>query len=551
MKPSTLQSSSARPTPAPGSYTVLLPIIGAVFVAYLVIGLALPILPLHVHERLGFGPFVVGVVAGSQFAAALISRMSAGRYTDTRGPKRAIVIGLLTASGAGLFYLLSLRFVSDPASSVWVLLVGRALLGVADSLILTGAQGWGLALLGTNNTGKAMSCFGTALNAAFAIGAPVGTLAYSKFGFAAVALATILIPAAALVLVAPLRSATPRARAPAGFRQVVAAVWIPGAALALSSVGLSAITTFIGLLFSARGWGSAWLAFSAVSIAFIAGRVLFGHLPDKLGGVRVALVCILVEALGQALIWIAPSSELALLGVTVTGLGYSLVYPGLGVEAVRAAPLQSHALAMGAYTAFLDLSLGFSGPVLGVVASGSNIADIYLVSTFTLLCSAALAMQLLLATSRRSASSFFRDAGSPLHKKMNTRPELGHTSEDAVVRRLVVVLLECGKPSLDVQRQRLDRADVAVVRSGEGVDGRHSSLRLLLGPRPSQPRWRSLARGAIGPQPSCPRRQRRAATSLPAFLSPTRNAATSRQQKKAGAAVAGRRSRPWPALGPD
>src|SRR4051812_50000216 len=52
----------------------LLPIMAVVFVAYLVIGLALPVLPLHVHQGLGLGTFVVGLVSGSQFAAALLTR---------------------------------------------------------------------------------------------------------------------------------------------------------------------------------------------------------------------------------------------------------------------------------------------------------------------------------------------------------------------------------------------------------------------------------------------------------------------------------------------
>src|SRR5207249_2117284 len=74
--------------------------------------------------------------------------------------------------------------------------------------------------------------------------------------------------------------------------------------------------------------------------------------------------------------------------------------------------------------------------------------------------------------------------------------EFGGTGEDAIVGRLVVVLLGWGEPRLDVERQRLDRADVAVVRSGEGADGSHGNLRWLLGPRPSRPRWRSLAPGS-------------------------------------------------------
>ena len=69
------------------------PVIGAVFVAFLVIGMALPVLPLHVHQGLGFGAFLVGLVAGSQFMAAILSRVWAGRQSDTRGPKTAVIIG--------------------------------------------------------------------------------------------------------------------------------------------------------------------------------------------------------------------------------------------------------------------------------------------------------------------------------------------------------------------------------------------------------------------------------------------------------------------------
>ena len=60
------------------SGAALLPIMAAVFVAFIVIGLAIPVLPLHVHQGLGLGTFLVGLVAGSQFAAAIVSRVWAG-----------------------------------------------------------------------------------------------------------------------------------------------------------------------------------------------------------------------------------------------------------------------------------------------------------------------------------------------------------------------------------------------------------------------------------------------------------------------------------------
>src|SRR5918911_2949206 len=370
----------------------LLPIIGVVLVAYLVIGLAMPVLPLHVHEGLRLSTFVVGLVAGSQFAAALLSRPWAGVYADSRGAKRAVVMGLVIAIASGLFYLLSLRFVGTPASSVTVLLLGRVLLGVAESFIITGALSWGLALAGPENTGKVMSWVGTALYPAYAVGAPAGTELYASHGFAAIALAATTIPLAALLFVTPLRaSSQPTAARRPAFTKVVGAVWMPGLGVAISGVGFGAITTFIVLLFAQHGWGQAWLALTLLSLAFIVGRVFFGHLPDRVGGAKVALVCVLIEAAGQALIWLAPSSALALAGVTLTGFGYSLVYPGFGVEAIRRAPAESRGFAMGAYTAFLDLALGVANPALGLVASGFGVRTVFLVSALVVLCSAVVA----------------------------------------------------------------------------------------------------------------------------------------------------------------
>src|SRR6266496_6853605 len=151
---------------AQGSVADLLPIMGTVFVAFLVIGLAMPVLPLHVHQGLGLSTFIVGLVAGSQFAASLVSRVWAGRHADSRGAKHAIVVGLVAAAAAGLLYLLSLRFVSTPETSVTILLLGRALLGAGESFIITGAQSWGLVLCGPQNTGKILAWMGTAMYAA-------------------------------------------------------------------------------------------------------------------------------------------------------------------------------------------------------------------------------------------------------------------------------------------------------------------------------------------------------------------------------------------------
>ena len=233
----------------------------------------MPVLPLYVHDGLGFSTFVVGLVAGSQFAASLISRPWAGHYSDGRGAKRAVVLGLLAASASGLLYLCSLLIRHDPEASVAVLLLGRAVLGGAESFTITAAVSWGLAIVDRRNTGKVIAWVGSAMFAAFAIGAPVGSAFYAGYGFVAIALVTALAPLATLLLIAPLPAVVPVPRARLSFVNVFGKVWVPGLGSALGSVGFGAVTTFAALLFADRGWTQGWLAYTAYAVAFILARV--------------------------------------------------------------------------------------------------------------------------------------------------------------------------------------------------------------------------------------------------------------------------------------
>jgi len=386
----------ARSTgPQSGSMTAVLPIMGVVSVAFLVIGFALPVLPLHVHQDLGLSPFVVGLVTGSQFAASLISRVWSGRYADSRGAKRAVVFGLLTAVVGGLLYLVSLPLVGRPSLSVSVLLVGRALLGGAESLVITGAVSWGLGLAGPANTGRVIAWVGMAMFASLAFGAPVGTTLYALGGFTAVALATILVPLIAVLLFAPLSAVRAKHGTQTGLMKILGAVWLPGFGSALSTVGFGAMIAFSALLSAQHGWNPVWLTFSAFAMALVAARLFLGHMPDMLGGAKVALVCVFVEAAGLALIWFALNPALAATGAALTGFGYSLVYPGLGIEAMKRVPPQNRGLAMGAYTVFLDVALGFGSPALGLLAGRAGVGSVFLASAILALGSAVVAGWLL------------------------------------------------------------------------------------------------------------------------------------------------------------
>ena len=369
------------------SIIALTPIVAAVLTSFLVIGLAMPVIPLHVHDGLGLSTFHVGLVSGAQFGASFLFRFRAGRHADAYGARHAMMLGLALSAFSGVLYHVSLLPSDSPLLSMGFLLAGRGVLGAGESFIVTAALVWGIARAGERHTGMVMSWVGTAMYIAYAGGAPLGAMLFGAFGFGAMATATTVLPLLALVFVLPLAPTPSMTAARPCYAKVIRAVWLPGIGLALSSVGFGAVTTFVVVLFARNGWDRAWLAFSLLSVFFMFGRICFGHLPDRVGGARVALIFIVIEAAGQACIWLAPSSFMALAGAALTGLGYSLVYPGLGLAAARAAPPHQRGIVMGAYTAFLDLALGIAGPALGLVAAFSTVDLVYGASTLAVLCS--------------------------------------------------------------------------------------------------------------------------------------------------------------------
>ncbi len=107
---------------------------------------------------------------------------------------------------------------------------------------------------------------------------------------------------------------------------------------------------------------------------------MLGNTITRFGGVPVSTACFIIESLGLLLIWLAPSAWMAGVGAFLTGSGFSLVFPALGVEAVKQVEEQNQGTALGTYSAFLDLALGLTGPLAGWVAGFYDLATLYLLA---------------------------------------------------------------------------------------------------------------------------------------------------------------------------
>jgi len=348
------------------------------FIGYLNIGIPLAVLPGYVHSELGFGAVIAGLVISVQYLATLLSRPYAGRIIDNLGSKRAVLIGLVGCGLSGVFMLFAAWFSSLPAVSLGSLLIGRLVLGSAESLVGSGAIGWGIGRVGAANTAKVISWNGIASYGALAVGAPLGVLLVSHLGLWSMGVSIILLAVVGVALAWRKEPAPIVAGVRLPFMNVLGRVLPHGLALALGSIGFGTIATFITLYYTTQHWGNAVWALSLFGASFIGARLLFGNLINRIGGFRVAIACLSVEVLGLLLLWLAADANWALAGAALSGFGFSLVFPALGVEAVNLVPASSRGAAVGAYSLFIDLSLGITGPLAGAVAAGFGFASIFL-----------------------------------------------------------------------------------------------------------------------------------------------------------------------------
>jgi MFS family permease len=364
----------------PRRFGVIGPILSTVaftFFTYLTIGLSLAVLPGFVHSTLGFGAVVAGLSISMQYVATLISRARAGHMADTLGPKRAVLIGLVMCALSGLLLMLGALAAALPALSLGLILVARLALGCAESCVGTGAIAWGMGQVGHQHTARVISWNGVATYGAIAAGAPLGVMIAHSFGFAAIGAVSLIVMVIAFPLARRKRATAAATGERASISSVAARVVPYGIGLALGSLGFGCIATFITLLYAAHDWTGAALTLSIFGVMFVGTRFVFGSMINRVGGYRVAMVSFAVEATGLAMLWLASDMRLASAGAAVAGLGFSLVFPSLGVEAVNRVPENSRGAAIGVFSAFLDVAMVAVGPLGGWIAAGMGFNSVY------------------------------------------------------------------------------------------------------------------------------------------------------------------------------
>jgi len=332
-------------------------LIAATFLGFLGFGAVLPGLAPHIHRDLGASDRTVGFVIGTFSVMALCSRPFVGRLADCRGRKRAFLTGLGSCTLAGAAYLLPW--------GVSAMYLARALQGVGEACLYTGAAAWAVELAGLHRSARALGYVSSGIWGGIAAGPLVGTLLGSFRHAAEFQIIAALAAGVFLTQVAEDYEPSLHHDRKQWFRRSLLG---PGLAVGFVNVFYPVITGFL-ILHLARRSSAGPVAFSVYAGFVLLSRFFLGGLPDRLHPRSTFYLGIACMAIGLSILAAGPNWTWAVIAAALLGFGYSFPWASIAATVLRRAHESERGSSVSVLSAFYDVFVGASSISAGFLAN--------------------------------------------------------------------------------------------------------------------------------------------------------------------------------------
>lgn len=183
------------------AYRYVLALTGALLLSYLAVAISLPVVSIYVVNVFHLSSASGGLSVGISFLSTILTRGHAGISADRFGGKICMQRGLILYAIAGLICLIASLPQLSVAGGYAVLIAGRLLLGLGESLTMVGMTSWAIGLMGHARSGKVMSLVGMGMYGAFAVGGPLGLALLDHVGFAGLMGVCTVLPLLGLIAI--------------------------------------------------------------------------------------------------------------------------------------------------------------------------------------------------------------------------------------------------------------------------------------------------------------------------------------------------------------
>lgn len=362
-----------------------------VFVAFVGIGLVIPVLPTIMNE-MNINGAVVGNMVAAFAIAQLIASPFTGKWTDRIGRKPMILLGLL------IFSLSELLF--GIGQTVELLFISRTLGGISSALIMPAVTAFIADITSEYTRPKILGYMSAAINSGFIIGPGIGGL-LAGLGtrapfFAASVLAAIAFIISFFLLKEPeqLQAEQTDGEKKVGPKQIFAQLYfIPLLLLFTSTFGLAAFESLFSLFvdhkFHFTPFDIAIIVTGGGLVGAIAQVLFFDRLARKLGEIILVRYCFILSAFLVYVMTFVESYFAVVITSCILFVGFDLIIPAITSYLSKNAAGNEQGFVGGMNSAFTSLGNIF-GPIVGGILFDINIHYPYLFATAVMILSIAI-----------------------------------------------------------------------------------------------------------------------------------------------------------------
>ncbi|WP_040207372.1 multidrug efflux MFS transporter NorA [Neobacillus jeddahensis] len=355
------------------------------FIAFLGIGLVIPVLPTLMNE-LGITGTTIGYLTATFAIAQLIVSPFAGKAADKYGRKMMIVIGL--------FIFGSSEFLFGIGKEIEMLFISRILGGISAAFIMPAVTAFIADITDLDTRPKALGYMSAAISTGFIIGPGIGGF-LAEFGtrmpfFFAGALGTIAAILSIILLSEPNRKEEHNEQvsdSKNGFKRMIAPRYFLAFLLIfIASFGLAAFESFFSLFvdhkFQFKPSDIAIVITGGAIFGAISQVILFDRLTRVWGEIKLIRYCLLLSALLVFLMTVVHSYFSILLVTFIVFVGFDLFRPAV-TSYLSTIAGNEQGFVGGMNSMFTSLA-NISGPILGGILFDINVDYPYYFATVIL-----------------------------------------------------------------------------------------------------------------------------------------------------------------------
>ncbi len=330
---------------------------GFTFTVFLSAFQLLPTAPFRILE-LGGSTFASGLFLGFLTYASATSAPLTGAIADHIGQRRTLIVA------SGVILLCAIAYGVTTRYPLMLALV--VVHGVFWSALLSASAAYLTSLLPERRRAEGIGYWGLSSVAAIAVAPPVAfwIMQHGGWRWICISCGALNVLMGAIAWTLPADGNRQFTNSPA--RQLIEwRVLALSLTLFMYSFGYGAITSFSAMFADALGISPKSIYLTLLAIVILLTRPLSGALADRIGYRRVFMPCLVLIALGLALLASASSLAWLVASAILFGVGFGTAYPVFVAYVMRDVHAARRGAAFGAILAAFDTGIGTGSSTVG------------------------------------------------------------------------------------------------------------------------------------------------------------------------------------------